>query len=181
MVATSGDVLLEPKAIDSVRRALLPRAWLVTPNIPEAATLLGVAPAGSEAQMRAQAEALMQFGCGAVLIKGGHGEGTEAVDVLFDGEGHHVLSLPRVATRNTHGTGCTLSAAIAAHLAEGQSLGAAVSAAKHFVWEALKASAGLSIGRGNGPLDHGFALRKILVPAISVLRNGAPVPKVWHI
>jgi hydroxymethylpyrimidine/phosphomethylpyrimidine kinase len=101
----------------------------------------------------------MTFGCRAVLLKGGHGSGREAVDVLFDGATHHVFSRPRVDTRNTHGTGCTLSAAIAAGLASGQPLEEAVAAAKAFVSDALASGASRNIGSGNGPVDHHFALR----------------------
>ena len=130
----------------------------------EAAKLLDVAPATSEAEMCAQAKALMTFGCGAVLLKGGHAAGADALDVLFDGAAHHVLRRPWVATRNTHGTGCTLSAAIAANLALGLPLRHAVTAAKDFVWDALRAGAGRSVGLGAGPLDHHFASRKPRTP-----------------
>jgi hydroxymethylpyrimidine/phosphomethylpyrimidine kinase len=160
MVATSGDVLLAPDAIDAVRQLLIPRAFLITPNIPEAAKLLDGVPAQSESDMRRDAEKLMQFGCGAVLLKGGHGNGAEAVDILFDGATHHVLRRPWIDTRNTHGTGCTLSAAIAANLALGHRIEEAVARSKVFVWEALKAGAGRAIGKGNGPVDHHFASRK---------------------
>jgi hydroxymethylpyrimidine/phosphomethylpyrimidine kinase len=140
MVATSGDVLLSPDAIDAVREMLIPRARLITPNIPEAAKLLGRAPAASEDERRRQAEALMTFGCRAVLLKGGHALGQEAVDVLFDGATHYVFSRPRIDTRNTHGTGCTLSAAIAAGLALGQPLEDVVAAAKAFAAATVSSS-----------------------------------------
>jgi hydroxymethylpyrimidine/phosphomethylpyrimidine kinase len=160
MVATSGDVLLAPDAIDAVRQLLIPRAFLITPNIPEAAKLLDGSPAQSEADMCRDAEKLMQFGCGAVLLKGGHASGAHAVDVLFDGATHHVLRRPWIETRNTHGTGCTLSAAVAANLALGRRLEEAVARSKAFVWEALVAGRTRAIGKGNGPVDHHFALRK---------------------
>jgi hydroxymethylpyrimidine/phosphomethylpyrimidine kinase len=160
MVATSGDVLLAPDAIDAVRQLLIPRAFLITPNIPEAAKLLEGSPAQSEAEMRRDAEKLMQFGCGAVLLKGGHARGAHAVDILFDGATHHVLRRPWIETRNTHGTGCTLSAAVAANLALGRRLEEAVARSKAFVWEALFAGRSRAIGKGNGPVDHHFALRK---------------------
>ena len=160
MVATSGDVLLAPDAIDALRQVLIPRAALITPNIPEAAKLLGIAPAETELEMRAQAKALMQLGCSAVLIKGGHGSGPEVHDVLFDGATHLVLRRPRIETCNTHGTGCTLSAAIAANLAMGRDLRSAVVEANLFVWNALVSGATHQIGSGNGPVDHHFALRK---------------------
>jgi hydroxymethylpyrimidine/phosphomethylpyrimidine kinase len=159
MVATSGDVLLAPEAIDVVRRMLIPCAALITPNVPEAAKLLDRPEAESEADMQAQAEAMMKFGCGAVLLKGGHASSSAAVDVFFDGTTHHVLRRPRVETRNTHGTGCTLSAAIAAYLAQRRSMQESVDAAKLFVWNALSSGASHTIGSGNGPVDHLFALR----------------------
>jgi hydroxymethylpyrimidine/phosphomethylpyrimidine kinase len=161
MVATSGDVLLRPEAIDAVRNALLPRATLITPNIPEASRLLDVPEAKTETEMRAQAEALMRFGCGAVLVKGGHGDGDDVVDILFDGGQHFAFRRSRIKTSNTHGTGCTLSAAIAAHLAMGKALDSAIADAKLFVWNALSAGVRMRIGKGgNGPVDHNFALRK---------------------
>ena len=160
MVATSGDVLLEANAIAAVRAKLIPLAHLITPNLPEAAKLLEAGRAGTEAEMIAQAKALMRFGCGAVLLKGGHGEGAEAVDYLVEGGAVHRFARPRIATRNTHGTGCTLSAAIAAGLAKGLTLFAAVEQAKDFVWRALESGAGLSAGHGSGPVDHLFAVHK---------------------
>jgi hydroxymethylpyrimidine/phosphomethylpyrimidine kinase len=161
MVATSGDVLLRPEAIDAVRSALIPRAALITPNIPEASRLLDSPEAKTDSEMRAQAEALMQLGCRAVLVKGGHGDGDDVLDILFDGKKHFAFRRPRIATSNTHGTGCTLSAAIAAGLANGKPMDVAVADAKGFVWDALSAGADMQIGKGrNGPLDHNFALRK---------------------
>jgi hydroxymethylpyrimidine/phosphomethylpyrimidine kinase len=161
MVATSGDVLLRPNAIDAVRSVLIPRAALITPNLPEASRLLDRPAAESETEMCAQAEALIKLGCGAVLLKGGHGRGEDVVDVLFDGMTHLSFRRPRVETSNTHGTGCTLSAAIASGLAMGKPLGEAVANAKLFVWNALSAGDHMRIGKGgNGPIDHNFALRK---------------------
>ncbi|MBA2124626.1 bifunctional hydroxymethylpyrimidine kinase/phosphomethylpyrimidine kinase [Hyphomicrobium methylovorum] len=160
MVATSGDVLLPPSAVEAVRTVLIPRATLITPNIPEAATLLGCSPATSTEEMREQAEKLMQLGCAAILLKGGHAIGDEAIDVFFDGSDHHILTRPRVETSNTHGTGCTLSAAIAAGIAMGREPYDAVSDAKSFVWNALVSGAERKIGHGHGPLDHHFASRK---------------------
>ena len=159
MVATSGDVLLAPEAIDVVRRMLIPCAALITPNVPEAAKLLDRPQAELEADMQAQTEAMMKFGCGAVLLKGGHASGSAAVDIFFDGTTHHVLRRPRIETLNTHGTGCTLSAAIAAYLAKGRSMKESVDAAKLFVWNALTSGAAHTIGSGNGPVDHLFELR----------------------
>ncbi|MBB3772837.1 hydroxymethylpyrimidine/phosphomethylpyrimidine kinase [Angulomicrobium tetraedrale] len=154
MVAASGDRLLVPEAIEQLRARLLRRALLITPNLPEAAALLDEAPATSLEAMRRQASALRAFGPRAVLIKGGHGEGPSSIDVLLDDEGFLELSAPRVATQNTHGTGCTLSSAIAAGLARGQSLRAAVSGAKAYLTLAIEAADGLTIGHGHGPVHH---------------------------
>ena len=160
MVATSGDMLLEPDAVEAVRRELLPLADIVTPNLAEAARLLHLAEAADEAEMEGQALALLALGPKAVLLKGGHGSGREAVDILVTREGVAVrLALPRIDTRNTHGTGCTLSAAIAAGLAQGESLAAAVGAAKRFVHAGLIAARTLKIGGGSGPVDHLQTLR----------------------
>ena len=158
MVATSGDALLSEDAIAAVREQLLPVATLITPNLPEAARLLDQPVATDEASMRAQAEALMRLGCKAVLVKGGHGSGSEAIDILFDGQTMNRLARPRVATRNTHGTGCTLSAAIAAGLAHGLAMADAVEQAKYYLWTALQQADRLDVGRGHGPVHHMFAL-----------------------
>lgn len=158
MVAASGDRLLVPEAVDSLRRLLLPRALLITPNLPEAAALLDASPAHNVAEARAQATRLLAFGPKAVLVKGGHGEGPESVDVLLDAEGFVELRAPRVATRNTHGTGCTLSSAIAAGLAKGLSLREAVEAAKAYLTRAIGRADDLAIGRGHGPVHHFHAV-----------------------
>jgi hydroxymethylpyrimidine/phosphomethylpyrimidine kinase len=161
MVATSGDMLLEPDAVEAVRTELLPLADVITPNLAEAARLLGKAAAASVPEMEAQAQALLALGPKAVLIKGGHGEGADAVDVLVTRDAAPLyLALPRIATPNTHGTGCTLSAAIAAYLARGDSLATAARAAKSFVHAALAAGAGLKIGGGSGPVEHLFSIRE---------------------
>ena len=123
MVATSGDALLAADAVETLRRALLPRALLVTPNLPEAAALLNEPVAEDEEAMRAQAERLLALGARAVLVKGGHGGGPESVDLFLDAAGRlERFAAPRVDTANTHGTGCTLSSAIAAGLARGMPL-----------------------------------------------------------
>ena len=160
MVATSGDVLLEVDAVDALKRELFPQALLITPNLPEAARLLDAGEATSEAEMGAQAKALLALGCQAVLLKGGHGNSKEAVDILCDATGIERFVRPRVDTRNTHGTGCTLSAAITALLAQGVGLREAVGRAKAFVWQALQEGRSLGIGQGNGPVDHLFAIRR---------------------
>lgn len=159
MVATSGDVLLAADAIAAVRETLIPRATVITPNIPEAAQLLAQPAATTIDEMIAQARALLALGCGAVLIKGGHGADDSATDVLVAAGGVRTFSRPRLATRNTHGTGCTLSAAIAAGLADGLDLSRAVERAKDFVWQALRSGATRAIGHGHGPVDHAFAQR----------------------
>ena len=160
MVATSGDILLAPDAIAAVRDALIPLADLITPNMPEAAALLGQPLAQSEQEMIEQAKALLKLGCGAVLLKGGHGRGDEAIDYFVTADEMICFRRPRIATRNTHGTGCTLSAAIAAGLARGRKLGDAIADGKDFVWSALDAGKALKIGNGNGPVDHLFAVHK---------------------
>jgi hydroxymethylpyrimidine/phosphomethylpyrimidine kinase len=154
MVATSGDRLLQPDAIGALRRELLPLAVLVTPNLPEAALLTDTPQAADEAAMIAQAEMIVKAGAGAALVKGGHAGGAESTDILFDGEGVLRLTAPRIETANTHGTGCTLSAAIAAGLARGMGLVDAVGEAKEYLSRALEAGAAMRIGRGRGPVHH---------------------------
>lgn len=153
MVATSGDVLLVPEAIDAVRCELIPLADVLTPNLHEAARLTDEKPAGTEDDMLRQGRALLALGARAVLVKGGHSSG-DAVDILVTPDGYRRYVAPRVATRHTHGTGCTLSAAIAAGLARGDALPDAVARAKTFVWHALYSAQTLAVGGGNGPLDH---------------------------
>ena len=160
MVATSGDMLLQPDAVEAVRRDLLPLADIITPNLAEAARLLDLPVAADEPEMEAQARALLALGPKAVLLKGGHGKASEAVDILVTRDAAPLrLALPRIDTANTHGTGCTLSAAIAAGLARGESLGDAVASAKRFVHAALAAGRDLKIGSGSGPVDHLHTLR----------------------
>jgi hydroxymethylpyrimidine/phosphomethylpyrimidine kinase len=154
MVAASGDRLLAPEAVGTLRRVLIPRALVVTPNLPEAAAILDEPVAQDEAGMRAQAERILQLGPHAVLVKGGHAEGAESTDILVDASGVQRFTSRRVATRNTHGTGCTLSSAIAAGLAKGLELRPAVEAAKTYISAAIGASETLHIGRGHGPVHH---------------------------
>jgi hydroxymethylpyrimidine/phosphomethylpyrimidine kinase len=160
MIAASGDALLVPEAIETLRRVLLPKALLVTPNLPEAAALLNEEVAKDEPAVARQAERIRALGPSAVLIKGGHAEGAESVDILLDHEGLQRFASPRVATRNTHGTGCTLSSAIAAGLARGGSLREAVAAAKAYIGAAIAASERLTIGHGHGPVHHFHAFWK---------------------
>ena len=157
MIATSGDKLLAPDAIDVLKRVLFPRAAVVTPNLPEAAALLDVPVARTEIEMRAQAERLLELGPRAVLIKGGHGGGAESVNLLVEPTAFTRLAADRVATQNTHGTGCTLSSAIAAGLAKGLTLGEAARAAKAYVTAALAAAERIEIGSGHGPVHHFYA------------------------
>jgi hydroxymethylpyrimidine/phosphomethylpyrimidine kinase len=165
MVATSGDVLLQPDAVAALRHALVPLATLLTPNLAEAAALLDARRAETEAEMREQARALLGLGCGAVLVKGGHAAGDRAVDVLADASGVEAFATPRVDTPHTHGTGCTLSAGVAALLALGVPLTEAVRRAKDFVWHGLREGRTLGIGGGRGPVDHLFAIRRNPPPA----------------
>jgi hydroxymethylpyrimidine/phosphomethylpyrimidine kinase len=151
MVAASGDPLLEESAVAALLEELLPLATLVTPNLEEAEILTGL-KVRSEPGMRAAAEKLIAAGCGAVLVKGGHLEGTEVVDVLFDGAEWSEWRARRVLTRSSHGTGCTLSAAITAGLAAGQALTDAVERGIRFTRAALRN--GLTLGTGHGPLSH---------------------------
>jgi hydroxymethylpyrimidine/phosphomethylpyrimidine kinase len=154
MIATSGDKLLAPDAIEMVKSVLFPRALVVTPNLPEAAALLDAPIAENETEMREQGERLLALGPHAVLMKGGHGHGPESVDLLIAPATFARLAADRVATRNTHGTGCTLSSAIAAGLAKGLDLAEAVRAAKAYVTAALAASERIRIGSGHGPVHH---------------------------
>jgi hydroxymethylpyrimidine/phosphomethylpyrimidine kinase len=161
MVATSGDPLLEPDAVSTMKSALIPRASLITPNLAEAAALVGGSMATSEAEARGQLAALARLGAGAVLLKGGHGGGDEAVDLLAIGGRVLRLAAPRIDTPHTHGTGCTLSAAIAALLARGIDLETAVSEAKGFLTSAIASGSGARIGRGRGPVDHLWRIRSL--------------------
>jgi hydroxymethylpyrimidine/phosphomethylpyrimidine kinase len=153
MVATSGDRLLAADAVDALRTRLIPRASLVTPNLPEAAALLDEPVASSESVIESQGKRLVALGCHAVLIKGGHGQGSESIDYLIDGGGIITLAAPRIATKNTHGTGCSLSSAIAARLARGDDMETAVRNAKAWVSAAIAADR-LGVGHGDGPIHH---------------------------
>jgi hydroxymethylpyrimidine/phosphomethylpyrimidine kinase len=154
MVATSGSHLLAPDAVEALRSKLIPRALLVTPNLPEAAALTGTSLAQSEQHMESQARAILALGARNVLIKGGHAESDDSVDLLI-GQGEAVrFAAKRIATENTHGSGCTLSSAIAAGLAKGMTLADALREAKTYVTAAIAAADRLEIGRGPGPLNH---------------------------
>jgi hydroxymethylpyrimidine/phosphomethylpyrimidine kinase len=153
MTASSGGKLLHDDAVDALR-ALIAQARLITPNLPEAAALTGAEEARDEDEMCAQAQRLLTLGAAAVLIKGGHGSGSESVDILVEGASRARFAAPRIETSNTHGTGCTLAAAIAAGLARNLSLVDAVRQAKAFVTAALETADRLEIGSGSGPVHH---------------------------
>ena len=157
MVATSGAALIDPSAIAALVRLLFPRVLLVTPNLDEAAMLVG-RTLHTEADMAAAAQQLLDMGALAVLLKGGHLAGDTVADLLLQAGAPPLwLRAPRIATPNTHGTGCTLSSAIAAHLALGDDLPLAVQQARDFVRAALASGAAVRTGAGSGPLNHGFA------------------------
>ncbi len=154
MTASSGDRLLSSAAVASLRAKLVPCAALITPNLPEAAVLLDEAVASDEAAIQNQGKRLLAMGCEGVLIKGGHAQGAESTDYFFSGAGMTALSAPRIATQNTHGTGCSLSSAIAAGLAKGEAIETAIRNAKGWITEAIAAGSRLDVGHGHGPLHH---------------------------
>ena len=152
MVASSGDSLAGAGFVAAAKARLLPLIDCLTPNLAEAAALLGAPPAASEAEMAEQGRALLGLGPRAVLMKGGHLAGDEAVDLLVTSEGVRRFAAPRLASLNLHGTGCALSSAIAAHVVLGADLPEAVAAAKDFVRAAIERGRGLTLGSGPGPL-----------------------------
>jgi hydroxymethylpyrimidine/phosphomethylpyrimidine kinase len=154
MVATSGARLLAANAVEALKTKLIPLATIVTPNLPEAAALLNEEVASGAAAVEAQGRRLLAAGPSAVLIKGGHGDGPESTDILVTANSVETLTAPRVATQNTHGTGCSLSSAIAAGLAKGEDLATAVRNAKAFVTAAIAAADRFSVGHGHGPIHH---------------------------
>ena len=160
MVSTSGSRLLEAGAEKALVERLIPLASLITPNLQEAAALLDVPIARSEDEIKNQAQRLLALGPSAVLIKGGHGEGCDATDIFFDGATFHSYSAPRIATANTHGTGCTLASAIAAFLVLRLPLERAIAEAKTYLHEALEHANELAIGRGSGPVSHFYRHRR---------------------
>ena len=158
MIAKGGSSLLAAEAASVLKRRLLPLAAVLTPNLPEAAALLGEAEAVDRAGMEDQARRLLALGPKAVLLKGGHLPGGESPDVLATAEGARWFEGVRVLTRNTHGTGCSLSSALAAELGKGRSLAEAVATAKRFIAGAVRGADALSVGSGHGPLHHFHAL-----------------------
>lgn len=151
MIAKGGTPLLKADAVEALRRRLLPQALLVTPNIPEAEALTGLV-IRTRADMEKAARAIVAMGARAVVVKGGHGDGETADDLFYDGARVEILSAPRVATRNTHGTGCTFSAAVTAALAKGRDLLDAVRVGKAFITAAIREA--LNLGGGHGPTNH---------------------------
>ncbi len=157
MIAKGGASLLQAAAISAVKTLMIPRATLLTPNAPEAAALTGLVVESRDDQRRA-GEALLALGAGAVLMKGGHVAGDRVVDLLITPAGETAFEAERIATRHTHGTGCTLASACAAGLAQGLDLTEAVARAWDYVHRAILAAPGL--GQGHGPLDHGWPLHR---------------------
>jgi len=155
MVAKGGDALLTADAVAAIRDALVPLAEVITPNLPEASVLLGAPEPQDVDGMRAMARDLLRFGPASVLLKGGHLDGSDSTDVYRDGTTDEVIGAPRIATKNTHGTGCTLSSAITA-LLPGRSRIEAVRLAKHYVTGAIRHADRLEVGSGHGPLNHGY-------------------------
>lgn len=155
MIAASGARLLESEAVTAIQKHLFPLATLITPNLPEAAALLGSAAAATAAAVEEQADRLAALGAANVLIKGGHGSGEISSDLLLLSGGKRLrFDAPRVETRNTHGTGCTLSSAIAANLARGLALPDAVGEAKTYISAAIAAADEVPVGHGHGPVHH---------------------------
>jgi hydroxymethylpyrimidine/phosphomethylpyrimidine kinase len=156
MVATSGDLLIEKNAVTALRARLVPLAAAVTPNIPETEELIGMTLRTPE-DIEEAARRIVSLGAKTVIIKGGHRKGP-AVDVFYDGKKFRALSAPRIRTKNTHGTGCTFSAAITAHLARGEAIDRAVALAKNYVTAALRKN--FTIGAGHSPVHHFHRLWK---------------------
>ena len=160
MMSTTGSRLLERGAEKAFVERLIPLASLITPNLHEAAALLDLPVARSADEVKNQAQRILAFGPSAVLIKGGHGEGPDATDIFFDGASFHSYFAPRIATANTHGTGCTLASAVAAFLVRGLPLERAIAEAKTYLHEALEHANELAIGRGSGPVAHFYRHRR---------------------
>lgn len=155
MVATSGDPLLQEAAIEMLKKQLIPLATVITPNLYEAAILSGVTPASNQAEMLQCAEKLMGLGSDAVLLKGGHLQDEQSSDLLVNANGEmEWFSSPRIASSNTHGTGCTLSSALCAFLAQGEPLARATKLAKSYIQSTIKAADQLQVGSGSGPVNH---------------------------
>jgi len=157
MVATSGDKLIADETVAVLVRELFPRVQLITPNLDEAALLLG-RPVPHEEALRQACADLQAMGAASVLLKGGHLQGEDVVDVLLLADAtSRSLRSKRISSRNVHGTGCTLSSAIASHWALGLNLTEAVVQARSYILAAIQAGASVTTGQGHGPLNHGFA------------------------
>jgi len=155
MVAKSGDQLLQDEAIEAIKSMLIPMASIITPNIPEAARLLRRKTDYIEANMQSAAERLLSLGCGAVLLKGGHhSDSANSVDIFHDGNNAIPVTSTRFQTSNTHGTGCTLSSAVCAYLAQKKGIKPAVELAKQYISDAIRHADELTVGRGHGPVHH---------------------------
>mgnify|MGYP001152395755 CR=1 FL=1 len=154
MLAKSGDPLLSPAAVDTLRRRLLPHVSIITPNLPEAAALLDAPHARNEREMLEQGRALLATGCGAVLMKGGHLDDADSPDWLFTRDSEQRFNAPRIVTKNTHGTGCTLSAALAALRPRYSNWADTVKQAKEWLSAALAQADSLEVGKGIGPVHH---------------------------
>lgn len=152
MVAKSGDLLLRSEAVETLVRILFPISYVVTPNIPEAMVILGGTVIGSTEEMKEAARRIHDLGPRHVVLKGGHLQGDKVIDLLYDGKRFYSFESDRIYSKNTHGTGCTFSAALAALIARGVGLEEAVGKAKRYVYEAIRR--GLPVGRGHGPLHH---------------------------
>lgn len=155
-VAKGGARLVEPSTIEAIRSRLVPRATIVTPNVPEAAELTGIAIGARNDAIEA-GKALIGMGAAAALVKGGHMAGGEVEDILVTKDGVEILAGPRLKTRHTHGTGCTLASAVATGIAQGLSLRGAVARARDYVLQAIMTAPGF--GKGHGPLNHGHTVR----------------------
>ena len=158
MVAKSGDRLLQADAVSSLRELLIPKASLITPNLPEASDLLDVTEAVDRESMLNQAKDLLRLGPGAVLLKGGHLATNESPDLLVLGDSYIWYDSERIETANTHGTGCTLSSALASFMGQGLEASEAVSKSKAYIRGAINAASRLNVGKGHGPVHHFWAL-----------------------
>ncbi|PJE79166.1 Hydroxymethylpyrimidine/phosphomethylpyrimidine kinase [invertebrate metagenome] len=173
MVATSGDILLQNDAINTLKTELIPQADMITPNLPEAAVLLNCKIPHTVGDMLKMMDPLITLGARTVLLKGGHLEGHEMVDLFYDGKTLHRFNKPKINTPNTHGTGCTLSSAVAALIATGKSLQCAVEEGLTYVAEAIACASQLHIGHGHGPVHHFYRQDKnVTYPIKSVHHSG---------
>ena len=166
VVSTSGHRLLSVDAVELLKQRLLPMSMLLTPNIPEMEALSGMSLSSFDDKLRA-ARSLFDFGVEAILLKGGHEDGDTKFDILFtrteSGLQHKIFEAKTIATRNTHGTGCTLSSAIAAYIARGSDLHEAVALAKEYVTEAILSGSRVRLGEGFGPVNHGYNPKPMMI------------------